>query len=229
MSGKTIFNKINTLALVKALVCLSMSFGWALNTGKASAASAKMESLNPAHSLCAPAGNLLNSSCENWIANVLQELGNGKNIGQHIADYINPASGHGVKVIFLPLNGVEALQIYPNIILINSNRYNGNGSSSEAISTLAHEITHMQQGIKGFSVQAEMLTARLEYELESEMGLEHDWETELAAENGLNPWNDDDLKYFQNYVGGSLKFAPLHPINGDLPQNWLEEWGGTNL
>ena len=84
---------------------------------------------------------------------------------------------------------------------------------------------------KAFSIQGEMLTAILSYQLEDELGLpQHYIEGVDIVNSQWDPWNDSDLeafKFLPHWKRGFSMF-PLRPITGDLPRNWLKQWG-TNF
>ena len=69
-----------------------------------------------------------------------------------------------------------------------------------------------------------MLTAILSYQLETELGVRHFAEGSDIVNAQWDPWIDADLKVFKK----KWKLVyPLRPWDGDLPWNWLDQWGTT--
>jgi RHS repeat-associated protein len=140
----------------------------------------------------------------------------------------------GIKVVFNPVIpgclGGRAMAIPPDYISFNSTLFSGPIASLEAVALFGHEISHLEQGLKWFSVQSEMLTAILTYRLEDELGIPHFPEGEdvrigfgtLGNPQTYDPWADVSLKAFKKQW--NLRY-PLRPIAGDLPKNWLNQWG----
>ena len=125
----------------------------------------------------------------------------------------------------LPLTGAYGLSItYQDRIVINSKTYNGAIASPEGAVLFAHEITHQSQGIHEFTVQGELLAEYFQYQLESEFGNSIFPIAQWGVDNELNPWDETDLKKFQDYLKGVYNYMSLMIGNG-LPKEWILQWG----
>ena len=197
--------------------------------------------------VCTVDSLLFNPNCTEWVEDALDQLENGGAIGQRVATTFHeldrkyklislgscvhpPLATHilGIKIAFVPNPGIG--MVLPGTILLNPDHINGPKATGRGLVTFAHEISHLEQGVmNAFSVQAEMLTAILSYQLEAEIGEQHHQEGVDIVNNQWNPWDDNDLHAFKTHQHWKNHFRPfpLRPIWGDLPKDWLKQWGTT--
>lgn len=141
----------------------------------------------------------------------------------------------GIRITFNPIIpnwiGGQAMTIPPQDIVFDSTKINGATATLEQVTTFGHEISHLEQGLaKWFSVQSEMLSAILTYRLATELGAPHHPEGEdirigqgtAGDPQPYDPWSDADLQTFKEQW--HLPY-PLRPLGGDLPKDWLDQWG----
>ena len=194
--------------------------------------------------ICTVASLLANPSCVEWTEDALSKLESSGAIGRSLLGFFHQhdqglkllSSGSclqpllagllgGVQIVFLPLSGrANAITLSPAAIIINSNVYNGASAKPEGVATFGHEISHLEQALKSLSVQGEILSAVLTYQLETELRrpFHHPEGTYVVAEE-LDPWDDSDLSTFRNHPNWGVPW-PLRPLFGDLPRDWLGQW-----
>ncbi len=205
--------------------------------------SAKAASLKEASNEKENSSNVVEASCTTWLENTLAQIAASGAIGKEIARFfaenyarksrcasetsllknllLHPGA---LEIAVLPLD-IEALSLPPFAILVKQDLSTDQKRNGDGITAFAHEVIHLSQGIKGFSIQAELLTVMLEYRLEDEMGVAHDSQTELVAKKGWNPWDTQDLKAAAQALGGIYQHYPLRPLGGDFSKDWLSRWG----
>jgi len=197
--------------------------------------------------VCTVDSLLFNPNCTEWVEDALDQLENGGTIGRRVAATFHeldrkyklislgscfhpPLANHllGIKIAFVPNPGVG--MVLPGTILLNPDYMNGPKASGRGLVTFAHEISHLEQGVtNAFSMQAEMLSAILSYQLEDEIGEAHYIEGQDIVAAQWNPWEDNDLRAFKTHPNWERRFTPfpLRPIWGDLSKDWLDQWGTT--
>lgn len=185
----------------------------------------------------------IEASCTVWLENAMTRFSASGETGKAIARFfkenyarksacasqdtllknlvLHPGS---LEIVMLPLD-IEALSLPPFAILVKQDLSADEKRYGDGITAFAHEVIHLSQGIKGFSIQAELLAVMLEYRLEDELGVAHDSQTELVAKKGWNPWKTEDLQAAARSLGGIYLHYPLRPLGGDFSQDWLGRWG----
>ena len=209
--------------------------------------------------VCTPESYNINPDCDSWVQSALDRLQGSGNIGQKIIEFVHtydkfdalakiykttfcdprwykiafaslPGYLMDIKIEFVQQGDWYAFTSFPNVIQINSSLVIGGESADDfGASILAHEVTHIEQGLDALSVQAELLTIIMEYQLDMQMSHKpNTWQTKviekLANNNlGWNPWYFSDLKIAQKEL--NYPNDPLWPISGSLPKNWESLWG----
>lgn len=226
-------NKQSRILTIKILLAVAM-LPWPSSVKAASST----ERLNEMDASLA-----IEAHCAVWLENSLAKMAASGDTGKEIAGFFRENYAHksycssqshllknllrhpgGMMIAMLPLD-MEGLSLPPFAILIKLDLSADEKRNGDGITAFAHEVVHLSQGIKGFSMQAELLTVLLEYQLENELGAAHDGETELVARKGWNPWNAQDLKAAAQALGGMYRYYPLRPLGGDFSQDYLSRWG----
>jgi RHS repeat-associated protein len=203
--------------------------------------------------ICTLESYLFNPNCDDWVANALKKLETDGGLpGRNLVKFFErrdrnltlvslaclvlpppPAYLGGIRITIIPdVGGFNALTIPPGNLVIPSDVAHGATPSLNNVATFGHEITHLQQGSKAFSVQGEMLSAMFTYRLEAELMAGHHYEGEFIKDgppnslHPLDPWDDADLQAFKERFHNTLWWQPLRPVTGDFPKDWFWQWWG---
>jgi RHS repeat-associated protein len=191
----------------------------------------------------------LTSDCLSWVQDALDKLETSGTTGKKLVEFfhardqvltiIKDSICHplpllmgitGIKIYFEPYTTnvlhANAYAIWPDQIHINSSLsgYSGSFPSDVAVVTFGHEISHLAQGIRELSVQAEVLSTIVGYYLENDIGVSHRSDALFIIEDEkLDPWSLGDLQLYEeeNHLPWPLIWG-----NG-LPRNWLDQWSIT--
>ena len=198
--------------------------------------------------ICTLSSLIFNPDCKEWVDDALGQLEQAPVIGPNIADFFHQRDEKlkvlgllgvcalpplapflwGIKIEFTPLVRGGMAFPPPDVIFLDSNRYGGKKTASPVeVALFAHEISHLeQQPFRFISIQSEVLSYLLEYQLEKELGTTaHNPYSEFIFDNHLDPWKDANLEQFRTEFQNVYGWFPLRPFGGDLPRDWLDQWG----